>query len=138
MSLVAVPPTGVSRLERLPDGLRPSATGPGGAAPALQRLPGAAAEPHLVAEEVFARYTLADLKKSSRVADVTASQRAPGQTERQLGLKTVCVCVVPQQVKAPPPPPPPSPPRPQGNFRELLSNPAPLQRKVRPALGPTQ
>lgn len=126
MSLVAVPPTGVSRLGRLPGGLRPSATGPGGAAPALKRLPGAAAEPHLVAEEVFARYTLSDLKKSSWVP-MSQPARAPGQTERQLGLKAVCVRVVPQQVKASPPS------RPQGRFRELRSTPAPLQRKVRPA-----
>lgn len=55
---VPVSPAGVSRAGRLPKTLWTSAPGPGRAAPALQRLSGHPAEPHLAAETMSSRWSL--------------------------------------------------------------------------------
>lgn len=54
-SAVPVSSEGVSQPGRIPDGVRTVTAGPGGSAPALQRIPGPAAESHLAAEEVWTR-----------------------------------------------------------------------------------
>lgn len=58
VSTVPVSSAGVSRAGRVPKPVRTSAPGPGRAAPALQRLSGHPAEPHLAAEAVPSRWSL--------------------------------------------------------------------------------
>lgn len=89
---VPVSSAGVSRAGRLPKTLWTSAPGPGRAAPALQRLSGHPAEPHLAAETMSSRWSLSTAAPHSNntfiyvavSVSMTCVSCTPNRSERPL------------------------------------------------------